>query len=102
MKKFLLLVGLSVLSLNTFAFKPCGELKNEIADKLDAKGVKNYSLTIVANADVGDQKVVGSCDGGTNKIVYKRGEAAAPAAPAETAPAETPAAEAAPTETAPQ
>lgn len=101
MKRLLLLVGLSVLSLNTFAFKPCGELKNEIADKLDAKGVKNYSLTIVANAEVGDQKVVGSCDGGTNKIVYARGEAAAPA-PAETAPAETPAAEAAPTETAPQ
>jgi hypothetical protein len=101
MKRVLLLVGLSVLSLNTFAFKPCGELKNEIADKLDAKGVKNYSLTIVANAEVGDQKVVGSCDGGTNKIVYARGVAAAPA-PAETAPAETAPAEAAPSETPPQ
>lgn len=93
MKQVLLMVGLFALSLNAFAFKPCGELKNEIADKLDAKGVKNYSLTIVANADVGDQKVVGSCDGGTNKIVYSRD--AAPAAPVETptdAPVETEAA----------
>ncbi len=85
MKQVLLMVGLFALSLNAFAFKPCGELKNEIADKLDAKGVKNYSLTIVANADVGDQKVVGSCDGGTNKIVYSRDAAPAPVeTPAET------------------
>jgi len=79
MKRLLLLVGLSVLSLNAFALKPCGELKNEIADKLDAKGVKDYTLTIVANDEVGDQKVVGSCDGGTNKITYFRGAAPAPA-----------------------
>jgi Protein of unknown function (DUF1161) len=72
MKQLLIVVGLFALSLNAYALKPCGELKNEIADKLDAKGVKNYSLTIVANADVGDQKVVGSCDGGTNKIIYSR------------------------------
>ena len=53
--------------------KDCDELKMEIAAKLDAKGVKNYTLTIVANADVKDtDKVVGSCDGGTKKITYTR------------------------------
>ena len=58
--------------------KACEELKTEIAAKLDAKGVKNYTLDIVAkDADAGDGKVVGTCEGGTKKIVYKRGEAAA-------------------------
>ncbi len=72
MKHIIVVVGLSLLSLSAFAApKPCEELKSEIAAKLDAKGVKSYELTIVANADVGDQKVVGSCEGGTKKITYK-------------------------------
>jgi hypothetical protein len=56
--------------------KDCEELKSEIAAKLDAKGVKNYTLTIVAAGDVKDtdkDKVVGSCDGGTKRILYSRG-----------------------------
>ncbi|HXZ95752.1 MAG TPA: DUF1161 domain-containing protein [Burkholderiales bacterium] len=53
--------------------KPCEELKAEIDAKLQAKGVPAYTLDIVPNEDVGDQKVVGSCDGGTKKITYKRG-----------------------------
>ena len=53
--------------------KNCDELKTEIAAKLDAKGVKNYALAIVAAADVKEgAKVVGSCEGGTKKIVYTR------------------------------
>ena len=56
-----------------FAAKPCEELKSEIAAKLDAKGVKNYTLEIVANDQVGDKKVVGSCEAGSKKIVYTRG-----------------------------
>lgn len=59
------------------AAKPCEELKTEIAAKLDAKGVKNYTLDIVAkDADAGDAKVVGTCEAGTKKILYKKGEAA--------------------------
>ena len=55
------------------ARKPCEDLKTEIAKKLDDKGVKNYTLTIVEVKDVKtDDKVVGSCDGGTKKITYKR------------------------------
>jgi hypothetical protein len=63
---------LALASTPTFAAKPCEELKAEIEKKLEAKGVKAYSLEIVANAEVADQKVVGSCDGGTKKIVYVR------------------------------
>ena len=59
------------------ARKSCEELKAEIAAKLDAKGVKNYTLEIVATdktADLKEGKIVGSCDGGTNKIVYTRAQ----------------------------
>jgi hypothetical protein len=52
--------------------KPCEELKAEIAKKIEDKGVKNYALEVVANDQVGDRKVVGSCEGGTKKIVYVR------------------------------
>ena len=54
--------------------KPCEELKSEIEAKLQAKGVESYTLGIVPNEEVkDDDKVVGSCDGGTKKITYKRG-----------------------------
>jgi hypothetical protein len=62
--------------------KPCEELKSEIAKKLEASGVKSYSLDIVAKDQDADGKVVGTCDGGSKKIVYRRG--AAPAQPAAT------------------
>lgn len=57
--------------------KACDDLKTEIATKLDGKGVKGYSLDVVAkDAEVTDGKVVGTCEGGTKKIVYKKGGAA--------------------------
>jgi hypothetical protein len=63
------------------AAKPCEDLKSEIAQKLDAKGVKSYILDIVAkDADAGDGKVVGTCEGGTKKILYRRGDASTQAA----------------------
>ena len=52
--------------------KPCEELKTEIAAKMDANNVVNYTLEIVDSDKVGDAKVVGSCDGGTKKITYTR------------------------------
>lgn len=55
------------------ARKSCEELKSEIAARLDAKGVKNYTLTPVKAAEVkAEDKVVGSCDAGAMKIVYAR------------------------------
>ena len=65
------------------AAKPCEELKDEITKKLDAKGVKGYTLEIVAKDKDAEGKVVGTCDGGTKKIIYTRTPA----------PAETPAKE---------
>jgi hypothetical protein len=61
--------------------KSCDELKSEIATKLDAKGVKSYSLDIAAkDQDVTDGKVVGTCEGGAKKIVYRKTTTPAPAA----------------------
>ncbi len=52
--------------------KPCEELKSEIEAKLKAKGVKGYTLEIIPADQVKDQKIVGSCEGGTKKISYSR------------------------------
>lgn len=80
MKKLLAIVAVLAVPACGYAQGPksCEELKTEIAAKLDAKGVKGYSLEIVAkDADVADGKVVGTCEGGTKKIVYKKGAVAA-------------------------
>ena len=74
MKKLIAGLVLSLAVVPAFAQKSCEELKSEIAKKLDDKAVKNYQLDIVANGDVKDQKVVGSCEGGKKKIVYKKGK----------------------------
>ena len=55
------------------AGKPCDELKTEIAAKLDAKGVTGYTLEILDTDKVPvELKVVGSCEGGTKKIIYTK------------------------------
>ena len=64
--------------------KPCEELKDEITKKLDAKGVKGYTLEIVAKDKDAEGKVVGTCDGGTKKIIYSRTSAPAEAPAKET------------------
>ncbi|MFC6335962.1 DUF1161 domain-containing protein [Pseudomonas sp. CCM 7891] len=74
MKKLLLAIGLlSMAGTVLAAGKPCEELKSEIAAKIDAKGVSSYSLEIVDKGATADGEVVGSCEGGTKEIVYKRG-----------------------------
>ena len=53
--------------------KPCDELKAEIDAKIKKNGVDKFSLDVVdANAQA-EGKVVGTCDGGAKKIVYKKG-----------------------------
>lgn len=72
MKKLILALGLlSVAGTALAAGKPCEELKAEIAAKLDAKGVTNYSLEIV-DKGASDGKVVGTCEAGSKEIVYKK------------------------------
>ena len=74
MKKILVAVALLSLAGTAFAAgKPCDELKSEIAAKIDANGVPQYSLEIVDKGTASDGEVVGSCEGGTKDIVYKRG-----------------------------
>ncbi len=53
-------------------------LKSEIEAKIKNNGVKVFTLTVVDKDAAEDGKVVGTCDGGTNKIVYKRGAVDAP------------------------
>jgi Protein of unknown function (DUF1161) len=53
--------------------KDCGELKTEIEEKIKKNGVESFTLAIVDKDAEAEGKVVGTCDGGTKKIVYKRG-----------------------------
>jgi hypothetical protein len=61
--------------------KPCEVLKTEIEKKLDANNAKGYTLEILAKDKDSEGKVVGSCEGGTKKIMYRKA-AAPPKAPA--------------------
>ena len=72
------------ISAGAQAPKPCEELKAEIAKKLEANGVKSYTLEIVAKDKDAEGKVVGSCEAGTKKIMYQKTPAApqTPTAPA--------------------
>jgi len=53
--------------------KTCDEVKSKIEENIKAKGVVNPILTVTPAADVKDGKVVGSCGGGSKKIVYTKG-----------------------------
>ena len=72
MKVLPIIAILMLASSPAFAKKSCDELKAEIEAKIKANGVKSFTLEVVAG-DAKDGKVVGSCDGGAKKIVYKRG-----------------------------
>ena len=73
MRSRLTITVLLFASVAAYAAKPCGALKDEIARKLDEKGIKFYLLEIVPSEKVKDEaKVVGSCDGGKKKILYSR------------------------------
>jgi hypothetical protein len=74
MKSLIALFASLLIALPVFAqVKPCEELKAEIDAKIKKNGVKEFTLTIVEKDAAEDGKVVGTCDGGSKKIVYKRG-----------------------------
>jgi hypothetical protein len=70
------MVAVLVLSLAGPALaqrKPCEELKAEIEAKIRNSGIERFTLDVVdMDAQVVEGKVVGTCDGQTKKIVYKR------------------------------
>ncbi len=99
MRKFILSICLSLVSFSAMA--SCQELAARIDAKLQAKGVKSYTLSIVPVAKAGaatpasaasapaattpgaaasapaatnapQGKVVGICDGGAKQIIYTR------------------------------
>jgi hypothetical protein len=75
MKPAMLLALVTVALFSTTVFadkKSCEDLKAEIAAKLEAKGVKNYELKVVGADEVKTETVVGSCDGGTKRVIYTR------------------------------
>ena len=74
MKRFLAIVPALFFAAQALAAgKPCDELRSEIAAKIEANGVKEYTLDVLpADQEVTDKKVVGTCEGGTRKIVYAR------------------------------
>ena len=76
MRQTLLIAGVLALAATPAAAgKSCDELKAEIAAKIEKKGVKAYTLEIVKKGEEGERRVVGTCGGGTQAIVYKRGKA---------------------------
>jgi hypothetical protein len=72
MRAFIAIAALLLVASPALARKDCEELKAEIEAKIKANGVKVFTLEIV-DSDKASGEIVGSCDGGTKKIVYKRG-----------------------------
>ncbi len=56
------------------AAKSCDELKAQIATGLDARHIEGYSLEIVPADKAASEpgKVVGSCERGSKKIIYRK------------------------------
>lgn len=51
----------------------CEVLKSRIEEELQAKGIRSFRLTIVPSGAQLNAKPVGTCNGGTRKIIYTRG-----------------------------
>ena len=71
-----LIIAVLVVGLSGTAWaqkKDCTELKSEIEAKIKKNGVESFTLDIVDKDAQADGKVVGTCEGGTKKIVYKKG-----------------------------
>lgn len=72
-KKFVLASSLILMSFSASASGlSCDELKANIEKKLEGKGVKGYTLTVLDKAAESKARVVGSCEGGSKKIVYEK------------------------------
>lgn len=72
----IIIAALAAVALSSPAFaqrKSCEDLKGEIEAKIKKNGVEKFSLDIVDKDAQTEGKVVGTCDGGAKKIVYKRG-----------------------------
>ena len=73
MKILIVTIALMLIATPALARKSCDELKAEIEANIKTKTVKAYTLDVVGKDEQKEGKVVGTCDGGARKIVYKRG-----------------------------
>lgn len=73
MKKAILAVSLISAAFSAHAAGlSCDDLKAKIEKKVASKGVKAYTLTVVAKDTPSKNRVVGACDKGSMKILYER------------------------------
>ena len=72
MKKFVAATVFGLFASAAFA-TPCEDVMEKIAAKIRSNGVEIFTLEVVENGAQTDGKVVGSCGGGTQEIVYIRG-----------------------------
>ena len=62
---------LLLTALPGFAAKTsCDDLKTQITAKVEGKSVKGFRIEVIAADEKVEQRVVGTCDGGKNKLVY--------------------------------
>jgi hypothetical protein len=89
MRKFALFAFLGMAPLSVIAqVLPCDALRSKVDAKLQAKGVQSYTLAIVPAAELTDElnaasavpstitnngKVIGSCEAGSKRLIYIRG-----------------------------
>ncbi len=71
MKPFLLLIA-AALAGAAHAQSNCDGLRAEIEAKISAAGVTRFSVEVVDAAAPAEGQVVGSCERGAKKIVYRR------------------------------
>jgi hypothetical protein len=64
---------LSIAGTTMAAGRSCDDVKADIDAKIKARGVASYTLDAVDKGSAADGKVVGTCEGGTKELVYKRG-----------------------------
>lgn len=73
MKKLILASSLMLMALSASATGlSCEDLKAKIEKKVDGKGVKGYTLTVVDKATETKNRVVGTCESGSKKIIYEK------------------------------
>jgi hypothetical protein len=77
MRKILVSLMLALSSLTcSAAILSCDELIDKVSKRLESKGISDYQLTAVAIKEDHPGKEVGTCQGGTQKVMYERGKAA--------------------------
>ncbi len=73
MKKLILASSLMLMALSASANGlSCEDLKAKIEKKLEGKAVKGYTLTVVDKATETTNRVVGTCEAGSKKIIYEK------------------------------